>query len=363
MANRRVIIIIISLITLLNVSYTSGAVNKDSLFGVREDSLIRLRRSMLQADQQFVRFNLNEKLIDYWLETLEIEGSQKYSFPAIDSMYIVLSPDRKLRIVTWHVLNQDLSYDFFGIVQAYSERYEEYVVYELNDKTERLPHPEYEILRNGDWYGAIYFDIIEVKKNYTFFQKLFDTGRKYYTLLGWNGKDFKTDIKLIEVAYLQRNGDIVMGYPLFRTRDHRLRRIIFEYADRYPMSMKYQKQFQVIKDEQTQRKGRRRRGVPPPDVSNRNNDFRAQQPDKNQKEKEPELKPKKMIIFERLIPKRPELEGIPSQLIPHPEDYAAFIFENGRWTYYDNVDALNKPAKTDDYERKYNDLELFSPHE
>ena len=356
MTNRKIIVFIISLITLLNVSYASKAVNKDSLFRVREDSLIHLRRSMLQADQQFVRFNMNEKLIDYWLETLRIKGSNNYTFSNIDSMYIVNSPDGKLRIVTWHILNQDLSYDFFGIVQAYSARYEEYKVYELNDKTERLPHPEYEMLRNGDWYGAIYFDIIEVKKNYTFIQK-------YYTLLGWNGKDFKTDIKLIDVAYLQRNGDMVMGYPLFRTRDHRLRRIIFEYADRYPMSMKYQKQYQVIKDEKDNRRGRRRRGIPPPDVSNRNNEFRAQKPEKKRREKEPKLKPKKMIIFERLIPKRPELEGIPSQLVPHPEDYAAFIFENGRWTYYDNVDALNKPDESDDYERKYNNLDLFSPGE
>lgn len=336
---------------------------RDSVFAPREDSLIKLRRAMLHADEQFVRFNLNEKLIDYWMETLKTEGSENYSFPRIDSMYIVRSPDRKLRIITWHILNDDLTYDFFGIAQAYSERRDNYIVYELQDKTERLPHPEYEMLRNGDWYGAIYFDIIQVKKNSNFIQKVFDNGRTYYTLLGWNGKDFKTDIKLIDVAYLQSNGDIVMGYPLFRTKDHRLRRIIFEYADRIPMSMNYDQQY-VIKDDEKKKSGRavvRRKPPNPYKERPTNDDFKAQKREKskNDRDKEPELEPKKMIIFERLIPIRPELEGIPSQRVPHPEDYAAFIFENGRWTYYENVDALNKPSKNDDYQRTYNAPDLF----
>ncbi|MFO8087357.1 MAG: hypothetical protein R6T91_06055 [Bacteroidales bacterium] len=351
----------LALLMLLVVSSLSAqhASNRDSVFQQRQDSLIRLRRAMLQADEQFVRFNLNEKLIDYWMETLRMEGAERFAFNAIDSMYLVQSPDRKLRIVTWHLLNDDFTYDYFGIAQTYSARHKTYVVFELKDKADRLPHPEYEMLRNGDWFGAIYFDIIQVQKSKNFLQDIFGTGRTYYTLLGWNGNDFKTDIKLIDVAYLQSNGDIVMGYPLFRTQDHRLRRIIFEYADRYPMTMNYDKQYQIIEEDNGRSRSRYRRQPPPPDVSNRSDDFRAQQGEKKPKEKQPKAEPKKMIIFERLIPRRPELEGIPSQTVPHPEDFAAFIFENGRWTYYNNVDALNPPDKSDNYERTYDSKSLF----
>ncbi len=329
---------------------------------VREDSLKELRRLTLNSPEQFIRFNANEKLIDYWMETLKVKGSVSYNFPAVDSMYIVTSPDRKLRIVTWHLLNEDYSYDFFAVVQAYSRRHDEYVVYELQDKTESLPHPEYEMLRNGDWVGAIYFDIIQVKREKGLIDKVLGNGRTFYTLLAWNGHDFKTDIKMIDVAYLQSNGQLVLGYPLFRTRDHRLRRIIFEYSDRFPMSMKYEQQFIIEEDKGktrriSQREMQKRRQPFP--HQRQNQDFEAQKAEKKKKDKGPELKPEKMIIFQRLIPLRPELEGIPSQTVPHPEDYAAFIFEDGRWTYYENIDALNKPSEYDNYQRTYDENNVF----
>ncbi|MCF8218212.1 MAG: hypothetical protein K9I29_04065 [Bacteroidales bacterium] len=340
----------------------SQAAKQDSVFQVCQDSLSKLRRISLNADEQFMRFNTNEKLIDYWFETLRRKGSEKYNFNKLDSMYIVTSPDNKLRIVTWHILNDDRTHDYFGIVQAYSERHDDYVVYELHDKSDQLKKPEYEMLRNGDWFGALYYDIIQVKKSKNFIQDILGNQRTYYTLLGWNGKDFKTDLKLIEVAYLQSNGDIVLGHTLFRTRDYRLRRIMFEYSDRASMSMKYEKQYKIIEEKEKQNSSRRRRNKPePPDVSNRSADFEAQKAEKKKKEKEPELVPEKMIIFQRLIYTRPELEGIPSQRIPHPEDYAAFIFEDGRWTYYNNIDAFNDPSKKDGYKRTYDSKQLFSP--
>ena len=340
-----------------------NSIDKDSLFRVHEDSLSQLRNVSLNADEQFIRFNTNEKLIDYWFETLRIDGSENYDFGSLDSMYIVTSDDGKLRIITWHILNEDHTHDYFGIVQSYSERHEEYIVYELHDISDKIKQPEYEMFRDGDWFGALYYDIIKVERSMNFIQDLLGNSRTYYTLLGWNGNNLKTDFKLIDVAYLRSNGDITFGHSLFRTRDRRLKRIMFEYSDRIAMSMKYEKQYMIIKDEEKEKSSRRRRTKrKPPDVSNRDNDFEAQEREEKE-EKEPELVPKKMIVFPRLIYKRPELKGIPSQRVPHPEDFAAFVFEDGRWTYYDNVDALNKPSEKDDYKRTYNSEKLFAPGE
>ncbi|MFO8054605.1 MAG: hypothetical protein R6U19_05510 [Bacteroidales bacterium] len=347
---------------LMHPGYTGNASASDSAFMAREDSLIRLRRSSLNAEEQFVRFNMNEKLIDYWFETLKIRGSEDYRFDRMDSMYMVTSADNKVRIVTWHILNDNLSYDFFGIVQAYSESRERYVVYELHDKTGRLDNPEYETLRNGEWIGSIYYDIIEVERSSGFFDRLFSSPKKYYTLLGWNGNDLKTDIKIIDVGRLQSNGGLVFGHPLFRTKDPRLRRIIFEYSSRAPMSMNYEKQYIRIeekdKDSRKRQQGRARRKDPLQVSKVHQRDFSAQKREnQNQKKRsEPELEARKMIVFQRLIPLRPELEGIPSQIVPHPEDYAAFVFENGRWNYYDNIEAFNRPdPKYDKYQRNYDD--------
>lgn len=354
MLKRILILVAFSLTLFLQFSYAEGKKwDRDSALTAREDSLIELRRTMLQADQQFLRFNTNEKLIDYWLKTLRIEGSEKYDFNRIDSMYIVTSGDRKLRIVTWHILNKNRTYDMFGIVQAYSESEDDYEVYELHDRSGRVENPEYEIFRQGDWYGALYYNIIKVEYYKNFFHKLFGKKRTYYTLLGWKGKDLKTDIKVIDVASLRSSGKVGFGYSLFRTKDHRLKRIIFEYGDRAPMSLKYQRQYLVKEEEKEKKKNRRRIKKPPKpfsDKKKKDRDFEAQQREEEEEEEKAELVYRKMIVFEKLIPLKPELEGIPSQLIPHPEDYDAFVFKDGRWTYHDNVDARNKPSEHDDYE-------------
>ncbi len=363
----------IFLAALLSVMLTDAGLRAmpggDTAFTVREDSLMTLRRMTLQAEDQFVRFNVNEMLIDYWMETLKVQGSADYSFPNIDSMYMVTSPDKNLRIITWHMLNEDFRYDFFAVVQVYSERRERHIVYELHDKMDQFPNPEYERLRDGDWIGAIYYDIIEVKRSAGFFDRLFNRGRTYYTLLGWNGNDLRTDIKLIEVAMVQSNGDIVFGHPLFRTHDPRLRRIIFEYSSQAPLSLRYEYQFMVVEDNRSGRHDSRQvqqqhQRTPPQTRRAHEREFRAQQaangqrPQRNQNSM-PEMERKKMIIFQRLMALRPELEGIPSQMVPHSEDYAAFIFEEGRWTYRENVEAFNPPSDKDDYQRDYNRYRLF----
>lgn len=340
----------------------------DSALAAREDSLIELRREMLHANEQFLRFNLNEKLIDCWMETLRIKGSAKYDFSRIDSMYIVTSRDRKLRIVTWHILNDDRSYDMFGIVQAFSKSKDKYVVYELQDRSENLKNPEYEMLRQGEWFGALYFDIIQVERYKNFVNKILGKSRTYYTLLGWNGNDFKTDFKIIDIASLRSGGNVMFGYPLFRTQDRRLKRIIFEYADKAPMSLKYQKQY-ILEEKkgknQNQRRRRKIKKPPKPFEEKKDKEFKAQKKEKKKKEEGTEITPTKMIVFEKLIPLKPELEGIPSQRIPHPEDYDAFVFQRGRWTFHDNVDALNPPSKYDDYqEHQYlDDFQLFKNRE
>lgn len=344
----------------------------DSAFIAREDSLMTLRRMTLQAEEQFVRFNVNEMLIDYWMETLNTPGSVNYTFPNIDSMYIVTSSDKNLRIITWHMLNEDFRYDFFAVVQVYSERRDRHIVYELHDKLDQLTTPEYERLREGDWIGAIYYDIIEVEAATGFFDRLFNRGRTYYTLLGWNGNDLRTDIKLIEVAILQSNGDITFGHTLFRTRDPSLRRIMFEYSSRSPLILRYEYQYLVkddspsgFRDDRRQAQRQPQRAPTPQPRRAHEREFQAQQASRTQRQRQaarremPDMERKKMIVFQRLMPMRPELDGIPSQMIPHSEDYAAFIYEEGRWTYRENVEAFNPPSDKDNYQRDYNSYRLF----
>ena len=74
-------------------------------------------------------------------------------------------------------------------------------VIELRDAHRNIKNSEYKTLNNRNWYGALYYKIIPLKR-----------GR--YTLLGWNGKNGITTQKVIETMSLSRKS-AKFGYAIF----------------------------------------------------------------------------------------------------------------------------------------------------
>jgi hypothetical protein len=59
-----------------------------------------------------------------------------------------------------------------------------------------------------------------------------------------------------------------------------------------------------------------------------------------------EAHPKDMIVFDRLIPMHPSMEGQFAFYVPETNIVDAYVFENGRWNYVANIDARN-PVRRD----------------
>ena len=51
---------------------------------------------------------------------------------------VLTSPDKKIRILTWYLIDNDGTHEHFGFLQAYNEEKERYVVYTLTDKWQLL---------------------------------------------------------------------------------------------------------------------------------------------------------------------------------------------------------------------------------
>ena len=62
----------------------------------------------------------------------------------------------------------------------------------------------------------------------------------------------------------------------------------------------------------------------------------------SKKQYESDDKRTKMIICDELIPLETQLEGLYEYYIPSSEVYNGFVFEEGLWYFYRNVDVRNK---------------------
>ena len=88
-------------------------------------------------------------------------------------------------------------------------------------------------LEYNEWYGCLYYDIIEnkIKKD------------RYYTLLGWDGHNQTTTKKIIDVLKIKKKKTPVFGADIFGNKQYR---IVLDYSNKYPISLKYDEQLKCI---------------------------------------------------------------------------------------------------------------------
>lgn len=145
----------------------------------------------------------------------------------------VAAPDGAFHLFTWNLPRSDGHHDFEGFLLARTPNGR--VLYELQDKTAKLPAPEVPELGPDRWYGALYYEVIPVKKG----------GRTYYTLLGWKGYSGVETRKVIEVLSF-RSGKPRFGAPLFGKGRPRPMRRVFGYAQHVTMTLRYDPALEAI---------------------------------------------------------------------------------------------------------------------
>ncbi len=259
-----------------------------------EDSLINIATLIPNLTHDFEKLSLNEKFTDLLYSALEKEGSFYYPFDSLTTVSVLTSPDEVFRIITWYIPLSDGTFDYFGFFQAKDDRRGDIVLYTLQNDYfadyEEKGGVEYLQLSHENWHGTFYYEVIHTRHE----------REDYYTLLGWRGDNPLTRKRIIEPIRLGERSRPVFGIPLFTYKDNRLRRIVFEYSANVSMYLAYDRQ--LIR-------GHRR--------------------------------PTNMIVFDRLEPSHPRLEGHRHFYFPETNIVDAFLFEEGRWVFYEEIDARN----------------------
>lgn len=194
----------------------------------------------------------------------------------------IFSPDGAFRMITWNLTLNDGTYDYFCFVQKKPGEDHKAKWYELSDHHKDISRPEYRNLKMDNWYGALYYSIIPFKKD----------KKEMYVLLGWEGHNKFSNKKVMECLYFNNKGEPTFGKAVFESDRMNKRRVIFEYSKEAYFMLRYNEKL-------------------------------------------------KQIIYNRLEPSKPELEGVYSFYQPTLQ-YDGFQYKKGKWVRIVDISPRNE---------------------
>ncbi len=206
-------------------------------FQILLDSLKSLNYKMVNDTIEPQRYNANYTFIKTLISTLKTPGSFNFDFEPLKSLSVQTAADKRFKIFSWNVMNNDGSYRYYGTIQMNSPD-GKLKMFPLVDYSSAIKKPRDTITTNDNWYGAQYYKIIPVTEN---------VNTPYYILLGWKGNTVKSTKKVIDILHF-KDGKAYFGMPVFDgDKDNQgSKRIVFEYSRRASMILNYDPQINTI---------------------------------------------------------------------------------------------------------------------
>ena len=185
-----------------NLSFAQGISKTDlKVLQQKEDSLKTYSYKIIQginADDRFVADSIFTRML---VRALKTTNSFHYPFDSLITVSRLYSPDSIFRIFTWQLVINDNVIRQHGAIQmkTYDGSLKLYPLIDKSDVTINLADT---IGNNLGWIGAIYYKVIQKRSaNYN-----------YYTLLGYDENNIRSNRKIIEVL------NFVSGEPTFGGR-------------------------------------------------------------------------------------------------------------------------------------------------
>jgi len=284
----------LTLFFIVNSAFSQSVNNNSGI----QDSLSKLSSRIWKQKPDSNRLKANEIFFKVFQSVLESRSSALIPLDSIQGITRIASEDSKLRIFTWNVPLDNGTNKYFGFIQL---NFDSLKVIPLRSVENDPDDFENKQLTSNDWYGAIYYKLIEVKIG----------EQKAYTLLGWDGYTPNSNRKLIDIISVDKSGKIVFGMPVFKTDKGIKSRVVKEYAGKANMVLRYDYQALMIK------KGKKIK---------KENAW--------------------LIVMDRLVPMDPSMKGIQKYYVASGEIYDGYIFRNGYWTLVEDIDVVNREKLT-----------------
>lgn len=189
----------------------------------KEDTLKRLAYRIMegrtpadcmQADSEFTRV---------LVRALKINNSFSYPFDSLLNISKLSPPDSSFKIFTWQLVIDEDNVRQHGAIQMRTND-GSLKLFPLVDRSDVTNDMADTVANNFGWMGAVYYKIIQTE----------DFGKKYYTLLGYDENNIRSNKKIIEVLRFI-NGEPIFGGPFFSYQDNSLNK---KFPNRFVMEYK-----------------------------------------------------------------------------------------------------------------------------
>lgn len=214
--------------------------DKENNLKILFDSLFyRDNVKFLRTDSE--KIILNDTIQKLFYSLLLEENSFNNNFDSLKHIGKLISKDNLCRIITWNLKFSNGSFKYYGYVQYYNKKRNNIQTFILTDKSDSITNPETAVLSYFSWYGALYYSIY----NYSL------KGKNYYVLFGWDGNNYYTNKKIIDILTFNNNGKPIFGKSVFKignkSDSYRIqKRLIFEFTIKATMTCKYNEAVNAI---------------------------------------------------------------------------------------------------------------------
>lgn len=164
----------------------------------KEDSLKSLSLKIIQGRTPEDRFLADSEFTKMFVRALKIKNSFHYDFDSLLTISKLSPADSAFKIFTWQMVINDNVIRQHGAIQMRTMD-GSLKLFALIDKSDVTDNIADTVGNNFGWIGAVYYKLIETKAS----------GKSFYTLLGYDENNIRSNKKLVEVLSFES------GQPIF----------------------------------------------------------------------------------------------------------------------------------------------------
>ncbi len=229
----RLYYLILSFMLLLPLSLFS---DEDVVFSDFENEIIKNIKQISKYKTDSVNKIYSDSVYEKISKVVYTEGSFEYKFDSLSNYIgIINSPDKKIRIYNWNLLLENGEYLYYALIQYVNKKGEQ-KIFSLKDNSSGIDNSESFVGNPENWYGMLYYDIIFVENK----------NDDYYILLAWDGNNYFTNKKFIDVLYFDEDDTPFFGKDVFEYKGKGKMRIAFEYSEKCSMAVDYNQELKMI---------------------------------------------------------------------------------------------------------------------
>jgi hypothetical protein len=205
-------------------------------FEKKEAIISQLSQQIFKSTSDKEKVQLNDQMTEELYEVLSHKKSSRYPFSNLKHISIIQPDDKAFRMFTWSVKLGNNKFVYGGVFHYYDKSQRAQVVHVLRDMSSKINNVEDKSLSTDFWFGALYYKVIKKEFN----------GLAYYTLLGWDGHDDRSEKKIVDVLWFDRAMKPYFGAPIFVSKRGIKNRFILEYNELSKIRLNYQEKLGVI---------------------------------------------------------------------------------------------------------------------